>query len=300
VLVNQACYNVDPDPCIQQGLNLISNLKRDMFVISTYPYEIVPPEMFTPDWFSRVFKFLTNETFAIGETGQSTDSVTFTGPSPPQMIVYFVLIVLGFGLFLPCGIWFCACVLRSRKYSYEFFTLDSPTPTPKSPPSKNLFKRYALVSVNCLCCPSKTQYNKARIVTMILGFSIMSLFWIIGFSLMYAPTCTTVMPSSEAAAASYLQFVVQQANIYKMPFVVWWSNRDLIPEDFMTSCPCDDSGDSAVFCNYVANNKWNPYAYFINQLSLKVFGTMGLREYDGTPKPLLSILQTAMANCSAI
>jgi len=136
---------------------------------------------------------------------------------------------------------------------------------------------------------------------MILGFSIMSLFWIIGFSLMYAPTCTTVMPSSEAAAASYLQFVVQQANIYKMPFVVWWSNRDLIPEDFMTSCPCNDPGDSQLFCSWVNRWKWMPYYFFVQQLSLKVSGTMGLREYDGTPKTMLmDILQTARTNCSAI
>lgn len=123
----QACYNTDPQPCIMKNLGLISNLKRDLFAVSTYPFVLrkkntkmtllASPEKLTPDWFSQVFQHLPNESFAIGETGNNSDDTIITGIPPPEQLIFFVLVVLGFFLFLPCGIWFSVCLCKSRKYT---------------------------------------------------------------------------------------------------------------------------------------------------------------------------------------
>jgi hypothetical protein len=103
--------------------------------------------------------------------------------------------------------------------------------------------------------------------------------------------CTTVVMSSEQQAADYLARVLSDAQRLPLELVTWWSNRDLVPAALMTNCPCDYS---ATWCSVVdqfrtaAGGPLTPGADFLGEVLLKAFGTMGLRDYDGKPKPKLA------------
>ena len=105
--------------------------------------------------------------------------------------------------------------------------------------------------------------------------------------------CTTVISANEAAAAAYLERVLADADRIPLELVTWWSNRDLLPAGLMTNCPCDYE---PTWCQVVdvfrgaAGGPLTPGADYIGEILLKAFGTMGIRDYDGKPKPALSAL----------
>jgi len=100
-------------------------------------------------------------------------------------------------------------------------------------------------------------------------------------------TCTTVEPSTEAEEAAYLAIVLQAARAAPMDLVDWWSDEDVVVSQLMTDCPCTFD---PTWCAVLAAFSGAPVdagfdSYYYGQITLKAFGTMGLRDYTGNPKP---------------
>jgi hypothetical protein len=98
--------------------------------------------------------------------------------------------------------------------------------------------------------------------------------------------CATLFQGTEADETAYLGRVLDAAKAANMDLVNWWSDRDLVVSQLMTSCPC--SFDST-WCTVLGIFRGPPSdggtdTQAFGELSLKAFGTMGLRGYDGTPK----------------
>ncbi|HEY4243869.1 MAG TPA: hypothetical protein VGM88_28845 [Kofleriaceae bacterium] len=95
--------------------------------------------------------------------------------------------------------------------------------------------------------------------------------------------CVQVLAATEASEAAYLSRVLGE---HQLELVNWWSDRDLIVAPLMTDCPCTFD---AAWCSVRDQFRGPPPTGSVDtqalgELSLKVFGTMGLRTYDGTPK----------------
>lgn len=103
--------------------------------------------------------------------------------------------------------------------------------------------------------------------------------------------CETVIPGSDADEGGYLARVLGDGAAAHMDFVNWWSDRDLVVSQLMTNCPCTFD---ATWCEVEAAFRGSNVATEdVNELGLKVFGTMGLRDYSGNPKSFYSIWQAA-------
>jgi hypothetical protein len=101
-------------------------------------------------------------------------------------------------------------------------------------------------------------------------------------------TCQTYFSFDEATSSAYLRRVLSDADSAPLELVTWWSDRDLLVEPLMTECPCrfDATWCSVldIFRGPASSGPIDTQAF--GELLLKVFGTMGLRRYDGTPKTL--------------
>lgn len=102
--------------------------------------------------------------------------------------------------------------------------------------------------------------------------------------------CMTMVTQSGPEAAGYLTKVLDAAAAANMDLVTWWSDRDLLPAWIMTECPCRSS---AQWCEVLkvfrgpAPADGGADTQLLGELTLKAFGTMGLRDYDGAPKPAM-------------
>ena len=101
-----------------------------------------------------------------------------------------------------------------------------------------------------------------------------------------ASACETLFQSSESEEAAYLGRVLDAAQAGNIELVNWWSDRDLLDARLMTDCPCTfDSTWCAVLDIFRGPaTDAGPDTQLTGELSLKAFGVMGLRTYDGTPK----------------
>ncbi len=98
-----------------------------------------------------------------------------------------------------------------------------------------------------------------------------------------APACVELQSFSDSRQEEYFDALTDAAERWEMDLLTWWSNRDVLPESVVTSCPCADPNG---FC---------PLLDLFRQLLgpvpgeflFKAFASMGLRGWDGTPKPLL-------------
>jgi hypothetical protein len=102
-------------------------------------------------------------------------------------------------------------------------------------------------------------------------------------------SCQPVFDFATADAAAYLGRVLADADSSGMDLATWWSDRDLLPERLMTNCPCTFD---ATWCGVVdvfrgAAPPGTADTGLIGEVLMKAFGTMGLRRYDGAPKPPL-------------
>jgi hypothetical protein len=100
-------------------------------------------------------------------------------------------------------------------------------------------------------------------------------------------TCFTVFTNTEADEAAYLDLVLNAAQDAGMDLVNWWSDRDLVVSAFMTACPCTFD---PVWCEVLDISRGPPTdggfdSQLFGEILFKAFGTMGLRDYQGTPKP---------------
>lgn len=102
-------------------------------------------------------------------------------------------------------------------------------------------------------------------------------------------TCYTVFSNTENDEEAYLDFVLRSADTAKIDLVNWWSDRDLVVSTFMTDCPCTFD---TKWCSVLQIFR-GPDAgidagdtQFYGEILAKAFGTMGVRAYDGTQKPV--------------
>src|SRR5262249_21738182 len=96
--------------------------------------------------------------------------------------------------------------------------------------------------------------------------------------------CFTALTATEADQAAYLDRLLHDAQAHGMDLVTWWSDRDLVPAQVMTNCPCSfDQMWYAIVAAFRMLGGSDPMAQFYAEMTLKIFGTMGLRSYDGTP-----------------
>jgi hypothetical protein len=101
-------------------------------------------------------------------------------------------------------------------------------------------------------------------------------------------TCPKIFAFDEKESAAYLARVLGDADSAGLDLVTWWSDRDLVVGELMTNCPCKfDATWCAVLDIFRGPaSPGNPTdTQLLGELLLKAFGTMGLRNYDGTPKP---------------
>lgn len=99
-------------------------------------------------------------------------------------------------------------------------------------------------------------------------------------------SCFQVFYYDAAASEAYLRRVLKDAALLEMELVTWWSDRDLVPTELMTNCPCTFE---TTWCTVLdvfrgPQTAGVPESRFFNEVLLKAFGTMGLRRYDGTPR----------------
>jgi hypothetical protein len=101
-------------------------------------------------------------------------------------------------------------------------------------------------------------------------------------------TCTAALTSDETGAAEYLDLLVAAAEAHGIELVTWWSDRDMMPVQAMTECPCAfDATWCAAEQLVRASAGTDPLLQFTAEARFKMWGTMGLRRFDGTPKPVL-------------
>ncbi|HEV3456453.1 MAG TPA: hypothetical protein VHG32_07820 [Thermoanaerobaculia bacterium] len=106
------------------------------------------------------------------------------------------------------------------------------------------------------------------------------------FSGVAGGACFPGLPSSPADQAWWMGRLLADAERARMPFVVWWADEDLMPETALEPCDCQDG---SVWCQLMQ---------ILDQPgrdSLRFFGTMGLRAFDGTPRPALDLWTAAVA-----
>jgi len=99
--------------------------------------------------------------------------------------------------------------------------------------------------------------------------------------------CVTVETSTEADEAAYLGIVLAAAQTMPMDLLDWWDDRDLVEAQLMTNCPCNFD---PTWCTVLGAFSGSPVdggydSCFFGQIELKAFGTMGIRDYAGNPKP---------------
>jgi hypothetical protein len=93
--------------------------------------------------------------------------------------------------------------------------------------------------------------------------------------------CITYGQFSEADQVAYLQWLARQAAALDMDFVTWWSNRDFIPSHISDSCDC--AASDQIWCDVVSSFN-SSLGEFYGEIIFKFWGTMGLRNYDGSEK----------------
>lgn len=113
-------------------------------------------------------------------------------------------------------------------------------------------------------------------------------------SVNYQNSCVNpFLPSSTAATAAYLDFVLESARRGAFDLVTWWSSRDLIPSSVMTQCmataapPSYSACAGDVWCtevNKARNNDGGIWGPGWDEFTYKAFGTMGLLTFTGAPK----------------
>jgi hypothetical protein len=104
-----------------------------------------------------------------------------------------------------------------------------------------------------------------------------------------APDECIEIPSSSDSQLWWMNRILNDAETYDMPFVVWWANRDYLPGSVSPNCACDDPQQP--WCDFLgrAASDADPTAF-----NLRFFAMMGLREYDGTPRPSRAAWATAV------
>ena len=117
-----------------------------------------------------------------------------------------------------------------------------------------------------------------------------------GIALLYDSTCyPNFVYSDPSFELAYSQFLIYSGYIGNFELINWWSDRDLISSSAMNVCPPqatppgypECNGD--IWCIAINNARTMAFAGWsasFAELAFKAFGSMGLRNYDGSPKPV--------------
>ena len=93
--------------------------------------------------------------------------------------------------------------------------------------------------------------------------------------------CFKILRSSDKAQSDYMEFVFNNADNLNSDLVVWWSLRDYLPYQVLTSCPCSAPGIWCVLYKGV---------YESGLLGAWImWGSMGVLDYNGNEKPSYTI-----------
>ena len=98
------------------------------------------------------------------------------------------------------------------------------------------------------------------------------------------PQCEELIAYSDARQRDYFDALVISARKWNMEFLGWWSNRDVFTAAASESCPCEDPEG---FCWLLDVFRDFSDPSYQGDLSFKAFGTMGIRDWYGNPKPLM-------------
>ena len=118
-----------------------------------------------------------------------------------------------------------------------------------------------------------------------------------------AQCISNAVVSSEDEATSYLRWLLKTSQSNNVKLVTWWSKRDLLPKAVMGTCyptiglfslgAC--KGDVQCAAVNIFRKAFGGDGV-LGELIYKVFGTMGLYDYNGKPKPaLLALWKKALA-----
>lgn len=109
--------------------------------------------------------------------------------------------------------------------------------------------------------------------------------------------CIQGLPySEENFVVDYLGFVLASAHYFNFEIVNWWSMRDSIQHNVLSTCYVRDSAPYAAcaddaWCmviNYVKDVTFEGHSELFSELVQKAFGSMGLKTYGGTERgPLM-------------
>jgi hypothetical protein len=107
--------------------------------------------------------------------------------------------------------------------------------------------------------------------------------------------CVTALEQDATEQADYFDRVLADAKAANAELITWWSNRDVVVEDFMGDCPCDFDATWCSFADAFRQSQGpDQMAQFFGEALLKIFGTMGIRTYEGVPRqPLFDRWQAA-------
>jgi hypothetical protein len=98
-------------------------------------------------------------------------------------------------------------------------------------------------------------------------------------------SCIEAVPADEVKQLAFFDKLMAEAVDHGIELVTWISNRDLIDTPLMSDCPCDYDAD---WCGFLGGLRQSaggdPNAQASAEYSIKQFGAMGLRRYDGTPR----------------
>ena len=99
--------------------------------------------------------------------------------------------------------------------------------------------------------------------------------------------CFTALTSDETFAAAYLDRLLSDAQAAGMDLVTWISDRDLLIAPLMTDCGCHQSAEWCAVRDLFRGPPptGSEDTQLQGELRMKAFGAMGLRTYDGAPKP---------------
>lgn len=96
--------------------------------------------------------------------------------------------------------------------------------------------------------------------------------------------CLTALVNSPTEQAAYFDRVVADSIASGVELITWISNRDFLIPPVMTDCPCTFSTPWCDLVSFVRGQGATPLAQRDAEVGFKVFGTMGIREHDGTPR----------------
>jgi hypothetical protein len=89
--------------------------------------------------------------------------------------------------------------------------------------------------------------------------------------------------ADDAMLDRYLSWLLEEARTKRFEAVVWWLHRDFLDGTVASACPCPGTNDTCTLTS--AFRAVSPTA----ELLLRVFGNMGLRYYDDTPRAALDL-----------